>query len=120
MTKRIGIITAGSDAPGVNAAIRGFGRAITNTYNFDLVGFKDGFLGLVENRAFDLSDSALSGILTLGGTILGTSIQLPAAMPKGDQILDLTNQAVETYRKQKLDRLSASATAPPRGRLPAP
>ncbi len=105
MTKRIGIITAGSDAPGVNAAIRGFGRAITNTYNFDLVGFKDGFLGLVENRAFDLSDSALSGILTLGGTILGTSIQLPAAMPKGDQILDLTNQAVETYRKQKLDAL---------------
>ena len=72
-TKRVGILTAGGDAPGLNAVIRGFGKTAINHYGMELIGFRDGIKGLVENRYEDLNGSALSGILTTGGTILGTS-----------------------------------------------
>jgi len=71
--KRVGILTAGGDAPGLNAVIRGFGKTAINHYGMELIGFRDGIKGLVENRYEDLNGSALSGILTVGGTILGTS-----------------------------------------------
>ena len=71
--KRVGILTAGGDAPGLNAVIRGFGKTAINHYGMELIGFRDGIKGLVENRYEDLNGSALSGILTIGGTILGTS-----------------------------------------------
>ena len=71
--KRVGILTAGGDAPGLNAVIRGFGKTAINHYGMELIGFRDGIKGLVENRYEDLNGSALSGILTTGGTILGTS-----------------------------------------------
>jgi len=47
---RIGLITAGSDSPGVNVAIRGFGKAVANAYKMDVLGFRDGYLGLIEDR----------------------------------------------------------------------
>ena len=50
MSKKVGLLTAGGDSPGVNAAIRGFGKAITNSGNVELIGFRDGFTGLVEDR----------------------------------------------------------------------
>src|ERR1035438_4674750 len=78
--KRIGILTAGGDSPGLNAAIRGVGKAALGYYGMDIVGFRDGFRGLVENRRIDLDRSALSGILTIGGTILGTSRDKPHRM----------------------------------------
>jgi len=71
--KRVGILTAGGDAPGLNAVIRGFGKTAMNHYGMELIGFRDGIKGLVENRYSDLNGAALSGILTTGGTILGTS-----------------------------------------------
>ena len=71
--KRVGILTAGGDAPGLNAVIRGFGKTIIHHYGMELIGFRDGVTGLVEGRYMDLDASALSGILTRGGTILGTS-----------------------------------------------
>jgi 6-phosphofructokinase 1 len=71
--KRVGILTAGGDAPGLNAVIRGFGKTAINHYGMELIGFRDGIKGLVENRYEDLNGAALSGILTTGGTILGTS-----------------------------------------------
>ena len=65
MAKRIGILTAGGDAPGLNAAIRGFGKSAIGNYGWELIGFKDGLRGLVENRSVVLDAKALSGILLL-------------------------------------------------------
>ena len=71
--KRIGILTGGGDCPGLNAAIRGIGKAAMFQNGIDVVGIRDGYQGLIENRVQKLGNSELSGILTRGGTILGTS-----------------------------------------------
>lgn len=103
---KIGLLTAGSDSPGVNAAIRGFGKAASNLTNVELIGFRDGFSGLVQNRKIDLlTEGLLSGILTTGGTILGTSRHVPYAMKEGKDQVDKTQEAVATYKKNKLDAL---------------
>lgn len=105
MSKKVGLLTAGGDSPGVNAAIRGFGKAITSEGSVELIGFRDGFTGLVEDRTMELSSNAFSGILTQGGTILGISRSLPQAMPTDKGPVDMTEQAVETYKRHKLDAL---------------
>ena len=105
MSKKVGLLTAGGDSPGVNAAIRGFGKAITSEGSVELIGFRDGFTGLVEDRTMELSSNAFSGILTQGGTILGISRSLPQAMPTDKGPVDMTDQAVETYKRHKLDAL---------------
>ena len=71
--KRVGVLTAGGDSPGLNAAIRGLGKAAIGRHGMELIGFRDGVRGLAEDRSFTLGPEALSGILTVGGTILGTS-----------------------------------------------
>ena len=73
MARTIGILTAGGDSPGLNAAIRAVGKAAQRAYGMDVLGFKDGFLGLMQNRYERLYSDDLSGILTRGGTVLGTS-----------------------------------------------
>jgi 6-phosphofructokinase len=88
--KRIGILTAGGDSPGLNAAIRGVGKAALGYYGWEIVGFRDGFRGLVENRRINLDRAALSGILTIGGTILGTSRDKPHRMVIDGQSKDMT------------------------------
>jgi len=106
MATKVGILTAGSDSPGVNAAIRGFGKAAQGSFNMEVIGFRDGYEGLVEDHATDLSaEAALSGILTLGGTILGTSLNMPQAMPSPSGPANLTQQAVDTYHRHNLDAL---------------
>ena len=74
---RIGILTAGGDCPGLNAAIRGIGKAAILEYGMEVIGISDGFLGLINNDYSVLKEENLSGILTLGGTILGTSREKP-------------------------------------------
>ncbi len=105
MSRKIGLLTAGSDCPGINAAIRGFGKAGRQAFDFEVIGFRDGFEGLVKDITMDLSGDAFSGILTAGGTILGTSRVIPQAMPDGEKITDCTEQAISTYHKHKLDGL---------------
>src|SRR5439155_7926291 len=78
--KRIGIITAGGDSPGLNAAIRGVGKATISDGGMEVVGFRDGFRGLAEDLRLRLDKRTLSGILTVGGTILGTSRDKPHRM----------------------------------------
>jgi 6-phosphofructokinase 1 len=73
VTRTIGILTAGGDSPGLNAAIRAIGKAAQRAYGMEVIGFKDGFQGLMLNRYMRLDGDALSGILTRGGTVLGTS-----------------------------------------------
>ena len=101
--KRIGILTAGGDSPGLNAAIRGVGKAALGYYGMDIVGFRDGFRGLVENRRIDLDRSALSGILTIGGTILGTSRDKPHRMVIDGRTKDMTGVIKNNLKKWGID-----------------
>lgn len=101
----IGILTSGGDCPGLNAAIRGVCRAGRESFGMDITGFRDGFRGLVLDRTLELDDASLSGILTDGGTILGTSRDKPHAMPVGGKVQDMTSAAVETYHRHRLDAL---------------
>jgi len=105
MTKQIGILTAGGDSPGLNAAIRGVGKAAEGYYGMQVIGFRDGFRGLAENRTQRLTGGVLSGILTIGGTILGTSRDKPHKMVIGGKIHDMTDAIVENYHANHLDVL---------------
>jgi len=75
--KRIGILTAGGDCPGLNAAIRGIGKTAIVEYGMEIIGFSSGYTGLIHKQYVELKEKDLSGILTLGGTILGTSREKP-------------------------------------------
>lgn len=104
-TKCIGILTSGGDCPGLNAAIRGVAKAAMNEYGIDVIGIMDGFRGLVENRYKKLDDRSVSGILTMGGTFLGTSRDKPHKMPMGGKKVDMTDVAVENARKMGIECL---------------
>ncbi len=104
MTKYVGILTAGGDSPGLNAAIRGVGKAVIGM-GMNIVGFRDGFRGLMNDRAYRLDSETLSGILTVGGTILGTSRDKPHKMPIGGKIMDMTDVMMDTYQRHHLDAL---------------
>jgi 6-phosphofructokinase 1 len=103
--KAIGILTSGGDCPGLNAAIRGVGKAARGMYDMQVIGFRDGFRGLVENRTVRLDNGALSGILTMGGTILGTSRDKPHKMPVGSRTMNMIDVAVDNYHRHHLDVL---------------
>jgi 6-phosphofructokinase 1 len=105
MSKHIGILTAGGDSPGLNAAIRGVGKAALNEYDMQVIGFRDGFRGLVENRIVRMESNSLSGILTVGGTILGTSRDKPHKMKIAGKSQDMTDVIVENYQANHLDAL---------------
>ena len=104
-TKRIGILTAGGDAPGLNAAIRGLGKAAIQEHGWKLIGFRDGMRGLAENRFTELDGASLSGILTIGGTMLGTSRDKVHRMVVDGQVCDMIPTIVENYEKDRLDAL---------------
>jgi 6-phosphofructokinase 1 len=104
MTKSIGILTAGGDSPGLNAAIRAIGKTAQDN-GMQVIGFKDGFRGLMENRTVRLTGGILSGILTIGGTVLGTSRDKPHKMPIGSRTLDMREKMAETYALNHLDVL---------------
>ncbi|MBN1346019.1 MAG: 6-phosphofructokinase [Phycisphaerae bacterium] len=105
-SKCIGILTSGGDCPGLNAAIRGVAKAAKGAYGMDVIGILDGFTGLVENRVIHIDEREMSGLLTLGGTILGTSRNKPHKMPMPDgSTRDMTGAAAETYRRLNLDCL---------------
>ena len=104
-TKKVGILTAGGDSPGLNAAIRGFGKSAIGHYGMELIGFRDGITGLVEDRWLPLDGKALSGILTVGGTILGTSRDKVHKMVVNGEVRDMIPTVVETYQRNGLDAL---------------
>ncbi|MCB2175420.1 MAG: ATP-dependent 6-phosphofructokinase [Actinomycetales bacterium] len=103
--QRIGILTAGGDSPGLNAAIRGFGKTAVGHYGWELLGFRDGISGLVADRHTPLDGKALSGILTIGGTILGTSRDKVHKFPTDDGPVDMVPTVVENYEREGLTGL---------------
>ncbi|WP_320111809.1 ATP-dependent 6-phosphofructokinase [Draconibacterium orientale] len=102
--KRIGILTAGGDCPGLNAAIRGVGKTAIVEYGMEVLGFNAGYSGLINGDYIELKESALSGILTLGGTILGTSREKPYKGKKnGKDAEDKPHKILKNYKKLGLD-----------------
>ena len=103
--RRIGILTAGGDSPGLNAAIRAVGKAAIGMRGWEIIGFRDGFLGLAQNDFARFGKRDLSGILTVGGTILGTSRDKVHRMLIDGVERDMTKAIVRNYRRHRLDAL---------------
>ncbi len=109
---KLGVLTGGGDCPGLNAVIRAVVKTAINDYDMEVVGFSDGYDGLVVNRYRELRSSDVSGILTLGGTILGTSNRAdPFNFPilQGDEYIyiDRSTQAIQNFENLGLDALIA-------------
>lgn len=102
--QRIGILTAGGDSPGLNAAIRGVGKAALDA-GMEIIGFRDGFRGLAENNTIKLDKRGLAGILTIGGTVLGTGRDKPHRMNINGRERDMRDVIVRNYRRNKLSAL---------------
>lgn len=104
--QRIGILTAGGDCPGINAAIRGVGKTAIVKYGMEVIGISDGFTGLINKEYTILQETDLSGILTLGGTILGTSREKPfKSNGKGKKEISKPVLIKEHYEQMGLDCL---------------
>jgi len=108
MTKRVGILTSGGDCPGLNATIRGVAKALYERFgaNAEIVGVRDGYHGLITGDWHDMKQSDFSGILTQGGTILGTK-RTPFKMMQviEEDNVDKVSEMKKTYKKAKLDCL---------------
>ena len=107
--QRIGILTGGGDCPGLNAVIRAVAKAAIGG-GLEVIGIEDGYLGLIQNRMRPLSASDVSGILTQGGTILGTCSKANPenyAVPSdgGWVMTDVRDQVVENYKLAGLDAM---------------
>jgi 6-phosphofructokinase 1 len=89
----------------LNAAIRAVGKAALGYYGMEFVGFRDGFRGLAEDRRMRLDKTTLAGILTVGGTILGTSRDKPHRMEIDGHARDMTQTILRSYEKNKLSAL---------------
>ena len=85
---KIGILSAGGDCPGINATIRGVGKTAIVEYGMEVIGINNGYSGLINNDFVTLDEQSLSGILTLGGTILGTSREKPYKKSETDAVED--------------------------------
>ena len=107
MARGIGILTAGGDSPGLNAAIRAIGKSAIRSYGMNVIGFRDGFRGLMQNRYIRLDEDTLSGILTVGGTVLGTSRDKPHRMDIAGEPVDMTGVMVDNAAALGLDVLIA-------------
>ena len=96
---RVGILSGGGDAPGTNAVIRAVVRKGTREYNDVFVGIKDGWRGLMEGSFLPLNLERTSGILTLGGSILGFSRTNPFKHKEGVETV------LKNFKKASLDAL---------------
>ena len=105
---KVGIVTSGGDCQGLNAAIRGLGKALwQHIDNIEIYGMYDGYRGLIEGDYKFMEPKDFSGILTEGGTILGTSRQryIPGKAIVDENGNDLMPAMLETYNRLNLDCL---------------
>lgn len=108
--KRIAILTGGGDCPGINAVIRAVAKKALYEKGLEVIGIEDGYDGIVNNRYRTLRNDDVSGILTLGGTILGTSKTANPyryAIREGDRIefRDLSKMAIKNLKNLHIDSL---------------
>jgi len=107
---KVGILTGGGDCPGLNAVIRSAVRTATDYYKWEVVGFLNGYKGLIENKTRPLDSKGVSGLLARGGTTIGTSnSDDPYAYKEiinGSRVVhDVSERVVKTYEANKLDAL---------------
>jgi 6-phosphofructokinase 1 len=110
--RRIGVLTGGGDCPGLNAVIRAVTKSAIYRHHVRVFGIEDGFLGLIEDRIGELSSLHVSGILTRGGTILGTNNRAnPSRYYAGDdaegkpRFIDATDRCLATIERHELDAI---------------
>jgi ATP-dependent phosphofructokinase / diphosphate-dependent phosphofructokinase len=96
---RIGVLTGGGDCPGLNAVIRGIVRKGINNHGHQIIGFRYGWAGLLENNAVEMTNANTRGILHRGGTILGSSRTNPFKIEGG------VDQVREAIRSNEIDAL---------------
>ena len=102
---RIGILTAGGDCPGINATIRGVCKTAIHHYGMEVVGIHSGFQGLLTKDVEVLTEKSLSGLLNLGGTMLGTSREKPFKRNPSEPDVDKPALIVQNIRKLGIDCL---------------
>lgn len=107
---RIAVLTGGGDAPGLNGVIRAIVKTARSQYDLEVIGFLDGFNGLITNRYIKLDINDVSGILHRGGTILGTSNRdnpFRFAVREGDKTVfrDVSAEAIANLGKLGIDTL---------------
>jgi 6-phosphofructokinase 1 len=105
--KKIAILTGGGDCPGINAVIRAVTKKAIYEKGMEVIGIEDGYHGMIENRHRPLTYNDVSGILTLGGTILGTSKTANPyhyAVKKGERVefQDFSKKAIQNIKRLKL------------------
>ena len=100
---KIGILTSGGDCPGINATIRGVCKTAINHYGMEVYGIHSGFRGLLDNDIVPLDESSLTGLLNLGGTILGTSREKPFKRKAGAVSENKPAIMLQTIRERGLD-----------------
>ncbi len=98
---RIGMLTGGGDCPGLNAVIRAIVRKGIDAYDDQLLGFRDGWWGVLEDASDELTIESTRGILPRGGTILGSSRTNPFKREEGVDLIG------ETLERNRLDGLIA-------------
>jgi phosphofructokinase-like protein len=108
--KRIGIMTGGGDCPGLNAVIRAIVKTAINIYGYEVIGFLDGYMGLVNNRFRKLGLNDVSGLLDKGGTILGTTDSFDPFSMKIDidgekREKDMSDRIADNLRMHDIDVL---------------
>jgi 6-phosphofructokinase 1 len=105
-TKRIGVLTGGGDAPGLNAVLRAVVRTVETGYDGEVVGVLDGFAGLLEGRFRPLNGEDVRELIRMGGTILGTTNRdNPFAFPGEHGPVDRSAEVLENARKAGLAAL---------------
>ena len=102
--KRIGILSSGGDAPGINAVIRAIGKTGIASYDWEILGFQDGFTGITEREYDVLGSGDLSSLLSRGGTILGSSRDkaFRKALQKGD---DTAKELEKAWKELDLEAI---------------
>lgn len=104
---RVGVMTGGGDCPGLNAVIRAVTKSLLIHHQAEVIGFMDGYLGLIERRIRPLTYSDVSGILTRGGTILGTNNRANPFSYYGRNGENVVPELVDYYNELGLDGIVA-------------
>ena len=108
MSRRVGILTGGGDAPGLNAVIHAFTRRAVREQGWTVIGIEDSFDGLLSEprRLIPLGRDEVKGILQLGGTILGTTNRGdPFSYPVNGERVDVSQEVARACREEGLDGL---------------
>lgn len=108
--KRIGVLTGGGDCPGLNAVLRGLVKAASYEHDVHVVGFLDGYAGLIKDRTLRLEPDTVSGILPRGGTILGSSnkdnpFRVPVRVDGEKRFEDRSDEALRVCESYGLELL---------------